>query len=57
MKILILISILFLISLIGHIFLFYYQLILHVKCNRLANMLVGLETGLLSHFYQADKED
>lgn len=50
MKILILISVLFLISLIANIFLFYYQLMLHVKCNRLANMLRGVETELLQQF-------
>lgn len=50
MKILILISILFLMSLIGHIFLFYYQLILHIKCNRLAKMVIGIQSGLLEYF-------
>jgi hypothetical protein len=57
MKILILISALFLISLVANIFLFYYQLMLHIKCNRLSKMLIGLESGLLSHFYDISKED
>ena len=44
MKILILISALFLISLIAHIFCFYYQLILHAKCNRFYKLVIGLES-------------
>lgn len=57
MKILILISALFLISLIAHIFCFYYQLILHVKCNRLYKLVIGLESGLLEHFNNRNDED
>lgn len=57
MKILILISALFLISLIAHIFCFYYQLILHVKCNRLYKLVIGLESRLLEHFNNRNEED